>query len=282
MPSARSGPGPVPAGRVVDVAGLEALLAAALIRDGVDAGAEQRAVAAFIAAREAEAHGARTRRRDDWRLGRSRLGRHSLKATLSLVAAGLTLGGVAVAGIGATGSSTDDPTEDGKGTHAPSSGTTGPPTGGPADPGAGSDHQDRQDHQDHQDHQDLPDLPTTARDEDALCRAHAQVRGRGKALDPTAWTRLAEAAGGAAHVDAYCAERLEGADAWPRDTASPERNDGGPAGRSDSGAPGNASDNATRAAGNGSDGGTRKPESLESPENPENPGSPENPSALRP
>ncbi|BFO14727.1 hypothetical protein SHKM778_11150 [Streptomyces sp. KM77-8] len=47
-PPGRPGPGAVTAGP-----DLEALLAAALLRDGVDAGAEQRAVAAFLAAREA-------------------------------------------------------------------------------------------------------------------------------------------------------------------------------------------------------------------------------------
>ncbi|MGW4019792.1 hypothetical protein [Streptomyces sp. NPDC005009] len=240
-PPGSGGPDSVTGGRrVVDAADLEALLAAALIRRGVDAGAEQRAVAAFLAARESGAYGARTRRRDDWRT-RRRFGRHSLKATLSVLVAGLTLSGVAVAGIGVTDSSTDGPAEDGKGTHAPSSGPTGPSTGGPADPDAGRDRPD-------------PDRPGTARDTEAHCRAYEQVRGRGKALDSAAWKRLTQAAGGAANVDAYCAGRLAGtgAGAPPVNTGAPEKKDNNSADRSGNGSSGNASDNATRGADNGS------------------------------
>jgi hypothetical protein len=228
-PSGHIGPDPVTGGRrVVDAADLEALLAAALIRRGVDAGAEQRAVAAFLAARESGAHDARTRNRDDWRTRRSRFGRHSLKATLSVVVAGLTLSGVAVAGIGATGSS------------APSPGTTGPSTGGSANPGAGTGR---------------PDLPGTAGETEAHCRAYEEVQGRGKALDSAAWERLTEAAGGAANVDAYCAERLGGAaeaEERPAGTRAPEKKDDGSADRSGTGLSGVPGDNATRAAGNGS------------------------------
>ncbi|MEU7467352.1 hypothetical protein AB0A94_02110 [Streptomyces sp. NPDC044984] len=244
-PSGHIGPDPVTGGRrVVDAADLEALLAAALIRRDVDAGAEQRAVAAFLAARDSGAHGARTRNRDDWRPRRSRFGRHSLKATLSVVVAGLTLSGVAVAGIGATGSSTDGPAEDGRRTHAPSPGTTGPSTGGSPGPGAGTGR---------------PDLPEAARETEARCRAYEEVRERGKALDSTAWERLTEAAGGAANVDAYCAERLGGAtgtEERPVGTRAPEKKDDGSAGRSGngpSGVPGGdvPGDNAPRDAGNG-------------------------------
>ncbi|MGC3003913.1 hypothetical protein ACPF8X_37445, partial [Streptomyces sp. G35A] len=203
--AARSGRGggPVPGRRVVDAAGLEALLAAALIRDVVDPGAEQRAVAAFRAAREAGAHGARTRRRDDWRPRRRPFGGRSLKATLSVLLAGLTLGGVAVAGIGAAGSAEDGSAEDGRGTHAPPSppspsalsGPSGPsaglsagPSGGQsAGPGSGPA---------------APDRPAEAGDTEAHCRAYARVEGRGNALGATAWKRLQQAAGGAAKVGA--------------------------------------------------------------------------------
>ncbi|OUC97302.1 hypothetical protein CA983_30675, partial [Streptomyces swartbergensis] len=90
--------------RVLDEAELEALLATALIRDRIDAEAEQRAVAAFVAARDAGVHRARTRRRDDWRPRERRHPGRSLKATLSVLLASLTLGGVAVAAIGSVGS----------------------------------------------------------------------------------------------------------------------------------------------------------------------------------
>ncbi|MFI2375181.1 hypothetical protein ACH5AO_08950 [Streptomyces sp. NPDC018964] len=247
-PSGRIGPDPVTGGRrVVDAADLEALLAAALIRRGVDAGAEQRAVAAFLAARESGTRGARTRSRDDWRARRSRFGRHSLKATLSVVVAGLTLSGVAVAGIGATDSSTDGPAEDGRRTHAPSPGTTGPSTKDSAGPGAGPGTGIGR-----------PGLPGTAGGTEAHCRAYEEVRGRGKALDSTAWKRLTEAAGGAANVDAYCAGRqggTAGAEERPGGTPAPERKDGGSADRSGNGSSGAPGDNATRRAGNGSGAG---------------------------
>jgi hypothetical protein len=249
-PPGSGGPDPVTGGRrVVDAADLEALLAAALIRRGVDAGAEQRAVAAFLAARESGANSTRTRRRDDWRTRRTRFGRHSLKATLSVLVAGLTLSGVAVAGIGAAGSSTDGPAEDGKGTRVPSSGSTGPSTGGSAGPGAGpGEGRARPD----------PDRPGTARDTEAHCRAYEQVRGSGEALDSTAWKRLTRAAGGAANVDAYCAGQLSGAGAGTPsvNTGAPGRNDNNSADRSGNSSSGNASDNATRGADNGADNGS--------------------------
>jgi hypothetical protein len=243
--AARSGRGggPVPGRRVVDAAGLEALLAAALIRDVVDPGAEQRAVAAFRAAREAGAHGARTRRRDDWRPRRRPFGGHSLKATLSVLLAGLTLGGVAVAGIGAAGPAEDGSAEDGRGTHAPpspsalSGPSAGPSAGQSAGPGSGPAASDR---------------PAEAGDTEAHCRAYARVEGRRNALDATAWKRLQQAAGGAAKVGAYCAEQLERAGARTRHDGAPapQANTGG-TGNSSSG---NADGNATGDAGNGGSG----------------------------
>lgn len=191
-----------PAVRTADV---ESLLAVALIRGGVDAGAEQQAVAAFVAARESGAHGARTRRRDDWRSRRRRFGSNSLKATLSALVAGLTLSGVAVAGIGVAGSSTDEPPADVKDTHAPS-GATAPAAPKSAVPDAGSGARDA-------------DRPGTAGDTAAHCRAYARVEGRGRALDAPVWKQLVEAAGGAARVDAYCAEQ-DGA--RPEGTGRPE------------------------------------------------------------
>ncbi|WP_159535439.1 hypothetical protein [Streptomyces sp. Tu 3180] len=232
---------------VVDTAGLEALLAAALIRDPVDDAAEQRAVAAFRAAREAGAHHARTRRRDDWR-SRRRLGGNSVKAVLSVLLGGLTLGGVAVAGIGATGPDTDGPGRDDRRTQV-SPGAPGPSTGESAGAGSASAG---------------PDRPAEARDTEAHCRAYEQVEGRGKALDATVWKRLTAAAGGEAKVDAYCAERRERATAGarPGGTPAPGKNPGGTgrAGNSPSGdardeAPATAPGNASAGAGGSGAGG---------------------------
>jgi hypothetical protein len=180
--------------------GVEALLAAAL-GTGVSADAdegERRAVAAFRAARDAGAHrSARTRRRDDWRPRGRRHASLSLKATLSVLAASLTLGGVAVAAIGSGGSSSGSAADarprqaaspGGKREAAPSV-TTSPaasaPSASPAD----------------------RDRPVTAADTEAQCRAYEDVEGRGKAMDATAWQRLVTAAGGERNVAAYCAAR---------------------------------------------------------------------------
>ncbi|MFI8217675.1 hypothetical protein [Streptomyces sp. NPDC085932] len=190
---------------------LEVLLAAVLIHDGIDAEAEQRAVAAFRAARRAGAR-ARTRRRDDWRLRERRLPGRSLKATLSVLLASLTLGGVAVAAIGSV-ASTDEPGERGRppvSTRAP-----GPSAGGVTEDPAGSGSA-------------RPDHPGTAGDVEAHCRAYEQVGGRGKALGATAWQRLVEAAGGERKVTAYCAEQEARAEKQTDGTTAPGKDEGTP------------------------------------------------------
>ncbi|MFG2128072.1 hypothetical protein ACGFNV_09750 [Streptomyces sp. NPDC048751] len=194
-----AGPG---SGRVDDAAGVEALLAAAMRGNGVDTEAEQRAVAAFRAARDSGEHRARTRRRDDWRPREQRGGARSVKATLSVLVASLTLGGVAFAAIG-TGGSSDHGAGDGRGraeqTADTPGGSGGRPTATSSPVGSGR-----------------PDHPVTAQDTEAHCRAYEQVGGRGKALESTAWQRLIEAAGGEEKVAAYCAGQLAGKSAAPK------------------------------------------------------------------
>ncbi|MBL3667885.1 hypothetical protein JL475_18195 [Streptomyces sp. M2CJ-2] len=246
--------------------GLEALLVRALVREGVDDEAEQRAVAAFREAREtgAQRTGARARRRDDWRPGERRLGRFSVKTTLSVLIAGLSLGGVAVAGIGAAGSAGDVPGDDGNRgpTTAPaditaSAGASAP--GGPSaarSAGTGADSRPGSDSA-------APERPARARDVEAHCRAYERVEGRGKALESVAWKRLIEAAGGAANVDAYCTERLRSAtgEARPGGTGVPADRTGGAGGAagnspSDTGASGNG---ASKGAGDSASSGQGKP-----------------------
>lgn len=207
------------------------LLAAAL-RTGTAADAdegERRAVAAFRAARDSGAHrSARTRRRDDWRPRGQRHTARSVKATLSVLVASLTLGGVAVAAIGSAGSSTDAADEGGhpqQSASAPQTSDTAPST---TPSSAASADRDR---------------PVTAQDTEARCRAYEQVKGRGRALDATAWQRLVAAAGGEENVAAYCAAQSA--------SASPGSGQGrsGDAGE----VPGNASENGSgNASGNGS------------------------------
>ncbi|MBD0839282.1 hypothetical protein [Streptomyces sp. TRM68416] len=187
-------------------AALEALLAAAVRGRGVDAEGERRAVAAYRAARAAGAHRARTRRRDDWRPREQRRAPRSLRATLSLFLASLTLGGVTVAAIGTTGSSSSD-SADGPATPTPSaSAADRPGAEAPSDAPGTPAHTER---------------PDTAQDTEAHCRAHERLDGRGNALEAAAWRRLVEAAGGERKVDAYCAEQL--AQAAPTSRPSPSR-----------------------------------------------------------
>ncbi|MFG2464301.1 hypothetical protein ACGFXB_02345 [Streptomyces canus] len=169
---------------------LEALFAAALRGEKSDGDAELRAVAAFRAARDTGAHRARTRRRDDWRPRAQRRRARSLKATLSVLLASLTLGGVAYAAIGSAGGGEAKGAAGGKddvrpsvsaSTPAESHSSARPSTSAPAE------------------------RPPTAKDTLAHCRAYEKLRGRGKALDSTAFQRLVTAAGGEANVSAYCA-----------------------------------------------------------------------------
>ncbi len=198
-----------------DTARLEALLVAALVRDGVDAGAEQRAVAAFVAAREAGAQGARTRRREDWRASRRRFGGRSLRATLGALVAGCALSGVAWAGIQAAGTPGGGRSEDTGPTRTPSvssapavpdaSGTSG---AGEA-PGVSASASAAESGRDGARRGSGP--AEAAGDAEAQCRAYERAAGRGRVPDAPVWERLVAAAGGAGRVDAYCAGRAGGA-----------------------------------------------------------------------
>ncbi|MFE2626970.1 hypothetical protein ACFXDP_03365 [Streptomyces sp. NPDC059374] len=214
---------------VLDDAAVEALLSAAVLRGHrPDAAGEQRALAAYRAARAEGAHRARTRRRDDWRPRERRRLAMSARTTLSLLLASLTLGGVAVAAINSSG-----PTE------APGERRTSPSESASrrsAAPSAQSPAAPRT---------SRPDHPGTARDTEAKCRAYGKAEGSGKALESTAWQRLVAAAGGEDEVAAYCAEHLATAPARPgggRGTGAPGDGTAG------NGAAGNGAD------GNGADG----------------------------
>lgn len=252
-PPARDAVGPRPVG-------IEALLAEALARGAADAGFEQRAVAAFREARDAGAQRTRTRRRDDWRPRERRLGRFSVKAALSVLVAGLSLGGAAVAGMGAAGTTTDG-SRDGGGrpttpavtsalSEAPSADRS--PAAGP-DVGSGPT---------------APEHPVRAKDTEAHCRAYEKAEGRGKALESTAWKRLVEAAGGAANVDAHCAGQLRSApgEAEPGATGAAEpgatgapRNRPGDAGNSGNGFEDSDNDASGRQGASARPGGEKKP-----------------------
>jgi len=209
---------------VLDDEALEALLSAAVLRGHrPDAVGEQRAVAAFRAARAEGAQGARTRRRDDWRPRERRRPAMSARTTLSLLLASLTLGGAAVAAINSSAPA-DAPEER---RTSPSESASRRPAAPSAQPSAPP-------------RTTRPDHPGTARDSEAKCRAYGTVEGRGKALESTAWQRLVAAAGGEDKVAAYCAERL---------ATAPARSGSGPGnGTAGNGAAGNG------AAGNGTAG----------------------------
>ncbi|MER5603989.1 hypothetical protein [Streptomyces sp. NPDC002265] len=174
---------------VRDGGALETALADVLREATLDPEAERQALAAFRAAREADGHQARTRRRDDWRPPAERRAGRRVKATFGAVFASIALGGVAVAAIGSVGSHTDDA---GRGT-APPSAVASHRLGASAAPSGGLGPTKR---------------PATAKDTKAHCRAYEQVKDRGKALEATAWQRLVAAAGGTDNVAAYCADQL--------------------------------------------------------------------------
>ncbi|MDN3272091.1 hypothetical protein [Streptomyces sp. MA15] len=257
-----SAPGrPVPVsveGPAGDTARLEALLAAALVRDEVDAGAEQRAVAAFVAAREPGAHGARTRLRDDWRAPRRRFGGRSLRTTLGALVAGCALSGVAVAGIHAAGApgggrSPGDTGPD----RTPSAGpvpkvseipevpdASGSSPSSPSSPSSGSSGSSGV--------SGAPEASASAEpgrdgarggagraeaagDAEAWCRAYERVAGRGRAVDAPVWERLVAAAGGAERVDAYCAGRSAAAPPAPVRPGTPAASEAGAVPRGEAG-----------------------------------------------
>ncbi|WP_051877094.1 hypothetical protein [Streptomyces natalensis] len=186
---------------ISDAAALETVLADAIRRDRLDPEGEQRALAAFRAAAPgAGARRPRTRRRDDWRPRAERSVRRPVRMTLSVVFAGLSLGGVAVAAIGSAGPSADSGGT-GRGTAHPTAIAPDRPGGTASSaPSGHAGHRDR---------------PSPAQDTEAHCRAYKQVERRGKALEATAWQRLVAAAGGKDKIAAYCSEQLRRATATP-------------------------------------------------------------------
>ncbi|QIJ64345.1 hypothetical protein [Streptomyces sp. JB150] len=180
----------------LDETAMRDLLAAVLRPERVDAEGETRAVAAFRAARDAGAHRARTRRRDDWRPRGKRGPARSLKGVLSLFAVSLTLGGVAFAAIGSGGSGPEESGEDRR-RGVPTRGTPAPDAGGTtATPPAGTVPA-------------RPGHPLTAAGTEAHCRAYERGEGRGNAMAAPAWKRLTEAAGGPEKVAEYCARQQQ-------------------------------------------------------------------------
>ncbi|MET8769228.1 hypothetical protein [Streptomyces sp. NPDC004658] len=215
-----------------DASALEQRFAAALRADRVDAEAERSAVAAFRAARDAGAHDARTRARDDWRPGRPAPARRSLRTTLTLALASLTLGGVAVAAIGSAGSGTHA-TDRGRSQRSTRPVASAPPAPADTGPAGTSDTGTAS--------ADRPRHPATARDTLAHCRAYTRAGERGDALPAAAWKRLVTAAGGARKVTAYCAARGEetpGTNAGKSDTSGNKSGSGDNGGSGDKGANG--------------------------------------------
>ncbi|MGW4567119.1 hypothetical protein ACWEN3_33590 [Streptomyces sp. NPDC004561] len=172
---------------------LETALAAAVRVHDLDPEAEQRARTAFRAARDAGAHRARTRRRDDWRLPAARRAGRSVRMTLGVVFASLTLGGVAVAAIGSAVSSS----------HGAGAGqrTSHPPAVAPARPGDATSSASSGGHG--------PVYGRNpAKNTEAHCHAYEKVKDHGNALGATAWQQLIAAAGGKDRVAAYCSDQL--------------------------------------------------------------------------
>lgn len=242
----RAHPGGTLPGRPDGPAGpaLESLIAGVLRPEVHDADAEQRAVAAFRAARETAAHGARTRRRDDWRPREHRRVRRSLRVTFTLSLAGLTLGGVAFAAIDSFHGSPHD----GPASRRPARTPAAPPRTDSRTPGSSA----------------AADRPDTAKDTEAHCRAYEKVKDSGKALESTAWQRLVAAAGGENKVTAYCAAQLRrpaagntpSATGKPKDPRSTARakSSKNPEANGSSGPQGQGASNASSGGGSGGSG----------------------------
>ncbi len=234
------------------------VIAAALLRHPADEEGERRAVAAFRAARDDPATGraARPRRRDDWRPRERRRPGLPLRSALSVLLAGVTLGGVAYAAIGGGGTARDTARPDRERPPAATDGTgrTGgangtdatevrpvpvPDAATPAPAGSA-----------------LPDGPADTRDTEARCRAYERLGERGRALDATAWRRLVDAAGGEAEVAAFCAGQQAGP--VPTEAVSdankPTSSSGPAAPAPSNGAAGGIGDGAADAAENGDPG----------------------------
>ncbi|MFS8200876.1 hypothetical protein ACLVWQ_19585 [Streptomyces sp. CWNU-52B] len=184
---------------------LGALLAATGRGAAVDPGGEKRALAAFREARDAGAHGAaaRSRRGDDWRPEAQRRRGRPVRATLIALAASVTLGGVALAAIGSgPGSGPDDDRHE---RDRPRPSSSAPADTGPGAPGPSGPFGPGRPDGSATASGGPPGRPSTAQDTVAHCRAYDSVKGRGKALNSTAWQRLIRAAGGEDGVEAYCA-----------------------------------------------------------------------------
>ncbi|MGW3622016.1 hypothetical protein [Streptomyces sp. NPDC000880] len=174
---------------------LEDLLAAAARPMPSPAEAEVRAVAAFRAARDEGASAAPTRPEDDWRPKSPGVGTRWIRVGIGALVAGAVLGGVAMAGGVIPTPFGEPPLKPGP-TPSPSSrpaGTPGEPEP-PSTTGPGA--------------RTPGERPPTAKNDLAHCRAYESKRGRGGALDGTAWQRLEDAAGGPDAVAAYCARLL--------------------------------------------------------------------------
>ncbi|WP_051840892.1 hypothetical protein [Streptomyces sp. NRRL F-5126] len=206
-----TGPRPEPA-EPTTPADLEAALGSAMCDETLDAHAQQQAVAAYRAARDAGLHTqARTRTSDDWRSPRTTV-RRSVRIAVAVLLASLALGGAAFAAIELPGSSGgthhEGPRPSGPGpsasskpsppTHSGTATTAGPGSASPSG-SAGTAVGPRSEGR-----------PPTAEDVQAHCRAYASVKGNGKALDSAGWQRFIAAAGGEDHVSAYCAQVLPG------------------------------------------------------------------------
>lgn len=189
------------------------LLEAALRPGVLDPAAEERALRAFRAARDAGSRPApvrwrRRRRRDDWRPAGERRRQPSLKALVAGVVAVVAVGGVAVAaGEGAIPSPFGGGAEPKPGRSAPTA--PGADTERAGD-GRGERVPERSARPTRSAANDAPPLgrPGTAQDTAAHCRVYlAAVERRGTAPRGAAMARLELAVGGAAAVPAYC-ERL--------------------------------------------------------------------------
>ncbi|GGW80587.1 hypothetical protein [Streptomyces galilaeus] len=213
QPGAAPRPGHTPEGD--DAPGLDRTaerIGEALRRQPGHDSVEQAALAAFRSARTASDGAPRTRRRDDWR-PKTRTQRWARGGALTLVSSTL-LGGIAFASIGVVDNGRQHPPQADAGHSTPRPTTPAPGEQDASSTGSGTAPAAS------------PPYPGDLKAVEAHCRSYEKVKGRGHALNATAWQRLVHAAGGEQHVTAYCAQLTGPADhatPAPTKTDKPEK-----------------------------------------------------------
>jgi hypothetical protein len=204
-----------PSGHSPEQPTIEEVLAAALRGEAITQDCQEQALSAFRTARDAGALNARPRRRDDWRPRRPRwFSSRPWRATAGAFLASLTLGGVALAAFGPSRTLTEHDTD--QAVHPRKN--AGPSEPGPDEPTlpqvvplpSPALSQSVSPSPQGTSRSTAPERPPQAKNTEAHCRAYKGAKNHDRALNAPTWQRLADAAGGEQHIQAFCAALLSG------------------------------------------------------------------------